>query len=711
MGLLQECEGKTREFCGDLLQKCWDLLDARLFDVANQIENDTLRNRHYAVMQEVRYKSDQVAQQLDGELERQFGQFQQKKSLRRKPVMRVRPGSETNDSSDALEDSLAITQVIDRVLNQQQQALWQLNKRVSLLRGGKQCEDEDNPLGPSALLLAFQYAVREIDVDIRIRLIIYDVFGDIFRQQAGEFYESINQQLKNSGILPNLLQPGQENSKRAAAPANPAPVTKPENYSANEQRLDEILALLLKESHWPAHIEQSFTSPQSLSKGDYASAAVQMQRQVAQMINFDRDQLLDPSQVQGDYFQTLATFLASGEYGVNKDVLLSIELLTRIFDELRRDSSVPFRLRCILSYLYTPFVKLAISDRSFFLLPEHPGRRLLDTMVHFGTLWLSSQPDDRVVLPRLRELCKQLAYDLSENGEHIEHTQHELQDFLDNTLRRAELAERRSIQAQEGMEALDNAQIEAERLFTRSFQRQQVSRTVMAQLRGPCTDFLAFVQLKHGQGRYWTTAIRLLDGIALSVRSRLPREKLVQFQRGQQRMLNVVRQSLFDSGYRGVLARDLVKSVRVSQLDALKLLAEANEVPSEQAPEVHEPSLDFHEQMVTGQWYQFSDTPGSASSDNDIHNLKLAWIGSRADRFMFVDANGINRRLESAETLEAALDKGLVYPSALPTRQYSESILTRLLHDMRLSSLRSKFTRPTRSTQQPLPPANQHHNH
>ena len=60
---------------------------------------------------------------------------------------------------------------------------------------------------------------------------------------------------------------------------------------------------------------------------------------------------------------------------------------------------------------------------------------------------------------------------------------------------------------------------------------------------------------------------------------------------------------------------------------------------------------------------------------------------------MFVDANGINRRLESAETLEAALAKALVKPAVLPTHQCTEALINRILHELRLASLRNKFTK------------------
>lgn len=707
MGQLQDCEDKTREFCGDLLAKCWDRLDSRLYEVARQISNDTLRNRHYAVMQEVRFRADQVSDRLNIELERQFERFNNKKALRRKPTMRLRPDQSGADSTEALEDSLAITQIIGRVQASQQQALWQLNKRVSLLRGGKQCEDEDNPMGPSALLLAFQYAVRDVDVDVRIRLVIYDVFGEVFREFIAPFYDTLNQQLKAAGILPNLMVPGASTPMGTDRDVTPSQVDygikKPGNYSSNERKLDEMQALLLRTTQWPEAIEKALANASGLRRDEYVTACVQLQRHIAQNVNFDRDQLVDPLSTTQDYYTTLATLLKGGQLGANKDVLLSIELLARMFDNIRRNSALPFQLRCLLSYLFAPYIKLAITDRSFFLLPEHPARRLLDSMVYYGALWLGSQPDDRILIPKVREICKRLAYDLGEDNTLLEQSLLELQDHLDNTLLRTELAERRSIQAQEGMQALDEAQVEAERLFSRSCLKKQVNRHVMSQLRGPCTDFLAFVLLKHGHSSYWTSAVRLLDGIALSVRSRLPREQLVQFQRGQQRMLNVVRQSLFDAGYRGVLARDLVKSVRSAQIEALKLLAETDTTSTEQVNEELETPVHNLDTLRVGRWYQFSDIAGIQAAGAQSVNLKLAWISSRSDRYMFVDANGINRRLESADTLEASLAKALVLPAALPHKQHSESTLNGILHELHLASLRNKFTQGlgSKTTQKP----------
>ena len=59
--------------------------------------------------------------------------------------------------------------------------LYAVNQRLSMIRGGSSVENDTNPIAPAPLCQAFRLAMREFDLDVQARLIIYKLFGPLRR--------------------------------------------------------------------------------------------------------------------------------------------------------------------------------------------------------------------------------------------------------------------------------------------------------------------------------------------------------------------------------------------------------------------------------------------------------------------------------------------------------------------------------------------------
>ncbi len=679
---LQRCEQLTEKFSQQLLNQCWQQLDSRLDQTARKISDPNRRNRHYLAMQEVRFKEAQVAASIADSTGQHFSCFSNVQAF------------SYSASSDALgkpkqNDSLAITRAIRNTCQDQHQALWQLRQRLSLLRGGQRCEDDDNPLTPGPICLAFQSAVRELEVDPRIRLSLYEIFSALFQQQAADFYRDVNQYLIDAGILANLLPraadlPDIDTQEITATQALP---------EKRAQQLEQIQALLCKQRQWPAAIEDGFDLAETLASASYLSAGILLQRQIAAHVDFQRDQLVAPDSTLRQYFKYLAAQMNRQHAGASEQVLVSLELMTRLFQTLCSDERVPLQLRCLLSYLHAPYLKLAIVDRDFFLSPEHPARELLDLLLHQGSLWLLSHADDPSPIATLRTLVSTLACKLSEESNNFSTALGELRAYLAPLHQRCTETERREVQTQASMAFLDNARTLAQQQVLQALQHYQVDHGLGSHLVGPGTDFLTFILLQHGQGRHWTQAQRLLKGIALSVKGELPKGQLIQFQRGQQRLYNAVARGLADTGYEGMLAQDMLASLRLAQQQMVQQLALAEPKPDYSSRQVTDDSALARQQLEalqTGQWYLFADRPHMSPI-----LLKLAWRSDGCGRALFVDASGTRRRLEYADSLARAIDKDQLQSSTLPSRRHSGEALDTILHQLRLNALRHKLKRKT----------------
>jgi hypothetical protein len=676
---LQNCEQLTQDFCRQLVQQCWHQLERRLGQQAQRLNDKQRRAQRYLEMQEIRFKVDQVHASISRHNRQNFASFRELLPLATEAANKGHIPS----SQEKQQDFMAINRVIQDTLHHHQSALSHLNQRLAVARGGQRCEDRDNPLSPAALCLAFQHSVRQLDIEARLRLELYEIFGRLLSENIGRFYRKVNQFLVANGILPNLLP---QNSSIAGASRVPQAANEDASALAqNELRLNQINSLLQGQLQLPAAIRNAIDIAEKLPNDSYLVACSLLQRQIAEHVDFKRDQLIDPQSTKRQYYKYLAAQVHQHKSGVDSSTLLAIELVSRIFAVLASDNLLPLELRCLLSYLHAPCIKLVISDRQFFISAMHPARQLLDLMLQPGSLWLLSQTEDERLFDTMRSVVSSIASEQAKTN--FGSALHEFQQCLTHLQQQAEQCEQREVQAQSSMESLDEARSRAKQQVQAVMSQYRVSAETHDQLSGSCIDFLAFILLQHGDGRQWIQAQHLLKGIALSVQGQLPRQQLVQFQRGQQRLYNVVRRGLGESGYRGMLATDLLETLSEAQRRLIHDLA-VSDTPVRNNPRI-QAGHGFHllEQLHIGHWYQFSDRPRSGPI-----LLKLAWRSKGWTRAMFVDASGVRRRLEYADTLASALRLKQLRASELSPGQSSNTALDAILHQLRLDALRRKFS-------------------
>lgn len=73
----------------------------------------------------------------------------------------------------------------------------------------------------------------------------------------------------------------------------------------------------------------------------------------------------------------------------------TLDLLSRIFETVLLDESIPPETRELIAFLQVPVLKAALQDRSFFFEEAHPARRMLDLLSNAG--WeQAASPDDPV---------------------------------------------------------------------------------------------------------------------------------------------------------------------------------------------------------------------------------------------------------------------------------------------------------------------------
>src|SRR6185312_10485757 len=133
-------------------------------------------------------------------------------------------GSQSGDLSlvedTELEESLAIASMVAKAENRLARALFAVNQRLSVIRGGAKIEDSTNPIAPAPLCQAFRQSMRELELNLETKLIVYKLFDRYVMTGLDALYDEVNMQLVQAGVLPQIRHT-MPNAGRAPRPLPP----------------------------------------------------------------------------------------------------------------------------------------------------------------------------------------------------------------------------------------------------------------------------------------------------------------------------------------------------------------------------------------------------------------------------------------------------------------------------------------------------------
>ncbi len=233
-------------------------------------------------------------------------------------------------TSETLESELALPVMIDKAERRFSELLYMLNKRLSVI-GQHKISIATNPLAPVNFALALEQAIQNLPWDLHTRIVAYKVFDYEFLRQLGSLYIDVNQSLAGHGILSNL-----------------------KHFDDDDGQTREALS----------------DSQQALIAAHESADKVCLESSSAHV------------------------FGAPGLTAANDGTALQpLEYTAELFDSLLNHSAMSEHLKNHLSRLYTPYVKLALSDAAFANSERHPAKRLLDSLVEACALYSNKAGD------------------------------------------------------------------------------------------------------------------------------------------------------------------------------------------------------------------------------------------------------------------------------------------------------------------------------
>lgn len=530
--LLKLVRGISLKRINGLVGALFENVDDALFDLAERAGSNAVQTEYFDGMREVRKKRQLVERLFQEHATRAFGEFAEGKLRATRPEVAPQAGSAGLSLVDdqELEESLAVTSMVAKAENRLARALFQVNQRLSVIIGGGKVEDANNPIGPAALGHAFRLAIREFEVNVQVKLIVYKLFDRYVMAGLEPVYEEVNIELIRAGVLPQVRHtlPHGARAPMPIGAATPAVADvlggNVEGYyspAANELQIEiyntlrSLLAGRRGGSGYVAAAGEATGLP-GLSPTDLLSALTILQNQsmaarahadsvsdAAQAVQQIKRELLDQVHKLSDDAKERRVSSADED---------TIDLVGMLFEYILQDRNLPAQVQALLGRLQIPYLKVAILDKHLFAQKTHPARRLLDGLAEAGKSWSEESDRDHRLYDRIKASVETVLRDFDDDVGVLERELAAFTDFVDQHHKRADLAEQRAAEATRGREKLQEARRTAAREILRRIEDRELPPVVHSVLSRPWANYLVLTLLRQGEeSDEWKNALRFAD--------------------------------------------------------------------------------------------------------------------------------------------------------------------------------------------------------
>jgi hypothetical protein len=397
---------------------------------------------------------------------------------------------------DPLEHELAaaLDQLVARSEARGGPQLIELGYRFAVLIGAPPLESEALPIGPQAMAGAFREAGRTLGLPGVHELLLLQSLESSLIQGLAPLYELVNAHFCADGILPRLRpfalpRAAPRRSPRQEAPARPAVPVAATPDPPRETTLSPRTGTVA------ATPESSTVTDEELQA---ALAALQAHlREADERTRFD---LNAPSRLR----EELLIQLNVGRPGQAARASLSseqddtVELIVRLFGQIARQLPSSSDAQTLLRDLQLPMLRMALTDRGFSEQHEHPARKVLGRIAEIARDWLDDAGglSDRGLRLQLGQLIDRTGHEAPSVALYVSLLD-DIEQYLAYLQHRTRLAERRQVDAMQGLERLEQARHRVGELLSARVARS--SRGSAGQLDQAWSDVLALTLLRHGE--------------------------------------------------------------------------------------------------------------------------------------------------------------------------------------------------------------------
>ena len=534
----------TLSICSSRLEKVLaatlDDLEAQLFKRAEQSRSNELQYRCFDTLREIKRSRADIAPRFMLALEdtlARFGQHRDSTAAHaHAPQLRELALVETKQ----LEESLALQEFSARAEIRQAQPLYALGHRMAVLAASPVIDAEHLPIGPAHLAGAMRHACASLQIVPEHRVLLYHCFDRITAEALGPLYTEINRYFVEHRILAHLhllaaprAKSGPEAKAPPAAPARPSgtespstlglPVdhVAPRSRAGGATQQHAVHPVIAHDAPMDARDEELFVTlrellssrdaPRSARAGDgYVPSNDELQsvlgalqaRPISPMLQEGKLAQRSVGLLKQDLLANLRQLAPDGQAPrLSEEDSDTIDLVGMLFDYLTKHTRPYGSTQSLMTKLQVPLLRVALRDKSFFTRRSHPARQLLNTIAETGNHWLDEQDGgvDRGLVDKMQLVVDRVLQDFDGNLALIEDMLGELSTHMHTLARKAEVTERRHVDAARGREKLSLAREQARNEIAKRVAAARPTKLVRTLLEQAWTDVLALTLLRQGE--------------------------------------------------------------------------------------------------------------------------------------------------------------------------------------------------------------------
>ena len=458
--------------------------------------------------------------------------------------------------SSELDESLTLREMASRVEARHSVPLYELGYRFGVLAARPAFDVESLPLGPGRISSALRYAVAVLDLPLDHRILFYQTFDRLTMSGLGALYAGVNTYLAEQRIL-KYLQLQTVGKSRPAAEARPtAPPAARESFAPPRPRGGDAaevdvggfglavfeVASTKARPHTPTSPApvQREQRPQRVSDNTREGGQFVMLREQLNAHRRRRGMMQPPhtadafepgtrdlqaalgvlqvrspptimlggkvvqrtiAQLRQDLLNQLRHATPAGQTPrLGDEDADAIDLVGLLYEQLMQATRPNGRTQAMMTRLQVPVLRAALRDKRFFFNADHPARRLLNSIVDSGTHWLDDGADaDPTLLERTQRAIDRINSEFDTDMRVFDQVNEELMTQVGALARKAEVSERRLVEASRGREKLALARDTAVRAITIRLAANKPSRLLRTLLEQAWTDVLALTVLRQGE--------------------------------------------------------------------------------------------------------------------------------------------------------------------------------------------------------------------
>jgi hypothetical protein len=503
-------------------------IDTSLFRMAERSGNSGEQQRRFEAMRALKQAGASVQHRFQDHLEGDLARVREAAPMAAPAPDATVTSLELVDAA-VLEEDLTLQEISGKADIRNSQALHAYTHRFAVIAGSAVPATEAVPLGPARIAEAFRYALHDVELDLEHRLFAFRQFDRAVMATLAPFYDRLNTWLAGQRVLPNLQhpsfrrpdvahvsdEPAPPPAQEAGAPAgDAAPATGAPPEPADAELFGTLRDLLGAKRRAEGTAGAAGTGAWTpASRDDLQSVLGALQRAPttpAQQARYDSEHFKNTLLVK------LRRASPEGRpLGLGDEDLDTVDLVGMLFDYVVRNVRESSGARGLLARLHVPVLRVALGDKTFFTRRDHPARELLNSIAETGTHWFDESEADPDLTRKMQMVVDHVSANFDGDIGVFEHLLGDLSKHMQLLARRAEAAERRSIDAARGRDRLAIAREAARGAVIRILQATIPAPRVRSLLEQAWTDALALSALRDGpEGAEFKRRVEVAENLA-----------------------------------------------------------------------------------------------------------------------------------------------------------------------------------------------------